>query len=74
MRATDLRLWIISMCIGLFFLGLPSAHAGDAPQWMHALTSVPLPAHDDKTDAVLLYSERSVNVQSLDKIKTKVRL
>jgi len=74
MRATDLRLWIISMCIGLFFLGLPSAHAGDAPQWMHALTSVPLPAHDDKTDAVLLYSERSVNVQSLDKIKTKVRV
>src|SRR4029077_5050424 len=74
MRATDLRLWIISMCIGLFFLGLPSAHAGDAPQWMHALTSVPLPAHDDKTDAVLLYSERSVSVQSLDKIKTKVRV
>jgi hypothetical protein len=74
MPATDLRRWIISMCLGLFVLGLPSAHAGDAPQWMHALTSAPLPAHDEKTDAVLLYSERSVNVQSLDKIKTKVRV
>ena len=74
MPATDLRRWVISICIGLFFLGLPCARAGDAPQWMHALTSAPLPAHDEKTDAVLLYSERSVNVHSLDKIKTKVRV
>ncbi|HZQ95535.1 MAG TPA: DUF3857 and transglutaminase domain-containing protein [Candidatus Sulfotelmatobacter sp.] len=40
---------------------------------MHAVVSAPLPAHDDKTDAVLLYSERVVNVQSIDKIKTRVR-
>ena len=26
------------------------ALAGDAPQWMHAVASVPLPAHDEKTD------------------------
>jgi hypothetical protein len=49
------------------------AAAGDAPQWMHALVNAPLPAHDEKTDAVLLYSEKSVNVQSADKIKTVVR-
>lgn len=49
------------------------ALAGDAPQWMHAVASVPLPPHDEKTDAVLLYSERNVNVQSLEKIKTHVR-
>ena len=48
--------------------------AGDAPQWMHAVANVPLPAHDDKTDAVLLYSERSINVQSMDKIKSRVRM
>jgi hypothetical protein len=48
--------------------------AGDAPQWMHALASAPLPAHDEKTDAVLLYSERTINVQSIDKIKTHVRI
>src|SRR6266481_6189898 len=49
------------------------ARAGDAPSWMHALVNVPLPAHDDKTDAVLLYSERTVAVQSAEKIKTTVR-
>lgn len=49
------------------------ALAGDAPGWMHALVSAPLPAHDDKTDAVLLYSETSVSVQSVDKIKRTVR-
>jgi hypothetical protein len=51
----------------------PPAAAGDAPSWMHALVSSPLPAHDEKTDAVLLYSETDVNVVSADKIKTVVR-
>jgi transglutaminase-like putative cysteine protease len=50
------------------------ANAGDAPQWMHALTNVPLPAHDEKTDAVLLYSERTVNVQSVEKVKSHIRV
>src|SRR5215469_4931616 len=49
------------------------ALAADAPQWMHALVSAPLPAHDEKTDAVLLYSERDVNVQSFTKMTTHVR-
>ena len=40
---------------------------------MHALVNAPLPAHDDKTDAVLLYSETNVNVLSADKIRTVVR-
>jgi hypothetical protein len=50
-----------------------AAGSGSAPPWMHALVSVPLPAHDDKTDAVLLYSETNVTVLSADKIKTQVR-
>lgn len=49
------------------------ATAGDAPSWMHALVNAPLPTHDEKTDAVLLYSENIVTVQSADKIKTLVR-
>src|SRR6185437_14040478 len=49
------------------------ANAGDAPQWMHAVVNSPLPPHDDKTNAVLLYSETNVNVISADKIKTQVR-
>jgi hypothetical protein len=50
----------------------PAAAGGDAPQWMHALVNAPLPAHDDKTDAVLLYSEKTVTVLSTDKIRTVV--
>jgi hypothetical protein len=49
------------------------AVASDAPAWMHALVNVPIPAHDEKVDAVLLYSETNVNVVSADKIKTVVR-
>src|SRR5258708_36385269 len=55
------------------FAGAPRASAGDAPAWMHALVSAPLPAHDEKTDAVLLFSERIVTAQSADKIKITVR-
>src|SRR5947208_174837 len=49
------------------------AFAGDAPAWMHAVVSAPLPAHDEKTDAVLLYSETNVSVISADKVKTVER-
>lgn len=51
----------------------PQALAGDAPQWMHTLVNAPLPAYDDKTDAVLLYSDTNVRVLSADKIRTRVR-
>ena len=49
------------------------ARAGDAPQWMHALVNVPLPAHDEKTDAVMLYSEEILSVQGNGKIKRTER-
>ena len=51
----------------------PSARA-DAPAWMHNLVNAPLPVHDDKTDAVILYSERIVAIQSVDKVKSTVRV
>jgi hypothetical protein len=51
----------------------PVSASGEAPPWMHSLVGVPLPAHDEKTDAVLLYSESNVNVLSTDKIKVVVR-
>ena len=50
------------------------ALAGDAPSWMHAAASAPVPVHDDKTDAVILYSEHAVTVQSLEKIRIRVRV
>ena len=66
----------LTLFLSLFFLlSSPFARAGDAsaPQWMHALVNAPLPAHDEKTDAVLLYSETNVTVLSTDKIKTVER-
>lgn len=51
-------------------LWAPAVRAGDAPQWMHTLVNAPLPAHDDKTNAVVLYSETILNVQGGGKIKT----
>ena len=71
-QETSSRLLLAVAAICIF--GIPSTvRAGDAPQWMHALVSAPVPAHDDRTDAVLLYSETNVNVISSDKIKTVVR-
>ncbi len=49
------------------------ARAGDAPPWMRAVVNAPLPPHDEKTEAVLLFSETNVNVISADKIKTVER-
>jgi hypothetical protein len=40
---------------------------------MHARVGSPLPAVDERTDAVLLYSEMTINVQSAEKIKRTVR-
>lgn len=58
--------------IGIAWWLLVSAQslmAGEAPQWMHSLRNVPLPTYDEKTDAVLLYSEEVVTVTSADKLK-----
>ncbi len=72
--ATSLRIFWVLLCSALCGLAaVPRAAAGDAPQWMRAVVSAPMPAHDDKTDAVLLYSEINVNVVSAEKIKTQVR-
>ena len=66
---------VVLLCAILGALAIPPrTQAGDAPPWMHAVASAPVPAHDEKTDAVLLYSETAINVQSLDKIKTRVRV
>jgi hypothetical protein len=62
------------LAAAFFLVCAPNALAGgDAPQWMHALVNAPLPAYDEKTDAVLLYSETNVTVISTDKIRTQVR-
>ena len=50
-----------------------AAASSDAPQWMHTLVGATMPSYDDKTDAVLLYSETDVTVLSEERIKTRVR-
>jgi Domain of Unknown Function with PDB structure (DUF3857)/Transglutaminase-like superfamily len=70
---TDMKRFLASLP-AIVLLCVCPALASDAPQWMHAVANAPLPDHDEKTDAVLLYSERTVSVQSVEKIKTHVRV
>ena len=63
----------IGVLCGLLFTCPARLAAADAPGWMHTLVSAAVPAHDEKTDAVEMYSERIVTVASADKIKTLVR-
>ncbi len=71
-------LWMVIAAAGVLaaaalaftvFVSVTAASAAEAPGWMHSLTSVPLPEHDEKTDAVLLYSEYVLTVQPNGKIK-----
>jgi len=49
------------------------AFAGDAPSWMRVLVTARMPQHDAETDAILLYSDHSVIVESETRIKTVIR-
>ncbi|MBZ5528260.1 MAG: DUF3857 and transglutaminase domain-containing protein [Acidobacteriia bacterium] len=55
--------------IAVWAAGTTARAGGEAPGWMHALTSVALPTHDEKTEAVLLYSENVLVVQPSGKLK-----
>jgi len=74
-RAPSTRQLLSLLGVAVFLLACvsPAAAGGDAPQWMRALVGVPLPPYDEKTDAVLLYSDTNVTVLSADKIRTHVR-
>ena len=45
----------------------------DAPAWMHAAAARSLPGYDDKTNAVYLYAEDIITVQSNGKIRKTER-
>ncbi len=73
-QATDRRsLLVVFWSAVLMVTVVPQAAASNAPDWMRALVGVTLPSYDEKTDAVLLYSETNVTVLSADKIRTHVR-
>jgi len=46
-----------------------SSVRADAPAWMHNLVGASLPAHDEKTVAVLLYSDDVLTIQNNGKLK-----
>ncbi len=48
----------------------PRAILADAPAWMHAAAAAPIPAHDEKTDAIAVYSEDIMIVLSDSKVKS----
>src|SRR5258706_7944398 len=75
LRATNGRNLLLAGCIVASMLAyVPEAVAGgDAPPWMRSLVNAPIPSYDEKTDAVLLYSETNVTVVSVDKIRTQIR-
>src|ERR1700692_2812592 len=74
-RATERRgMLLAASIVAAIFAYAPLAAAGpEAPRWMHALVNAPLPSYDEKTDAVLLYSETDVTVVSTDKVRTRFR-
>ena len=73
--ATGRRVLLVCVWITLCVAAIVprAAASGDAPPWMHALVGITLPSYDEKTDAVLLYSETNVTVLSEDKIRKHVR-
>jgi len=74
MPAIEQRLLRVFLCAAVFVVVASGCvWASDAPPWMRAVASAPLPAHDEKTDAVLLYEEVNINVVSADKVKIQVR-
>ena len=77
MLATKKKGTRLGVALGIAMLALgavPRAMAGsEAPQWMHSLVACPLPSYDEKTEAVLLYSDTNVTVLSEDKVRTHVR-
>jgi Domain of Unknown Function with PDB structure (DUF3857)/Transglutaminase-like superfamily len=69
-RTMRKAIWIATAMCVCWALAPNCARGADAPQWMHALVNAPLPPHDEKADAVLMYSEEILNVQSNGKIKS----
>ena len=61
---------VMILCGGLGLASFPPGVVADAPAWMHSAASAPLPSHDEKTDAVLLYSEDVTSVQADGKVKS----
>jgi transglutaminase-like putative cysteine protease len=65
------RICCIAACavLAAALTGIRVAHAASAPAWVQAQVGVPTPEHDEKTTAVLLYSEVILTAQPNGKLK-----
>jgi len=70
-RTGSLRIGALLATLSL--IGARLAVAGDAPSWIHAQAGATLPAHDDKTNAIVLYAETILTIQPNGKIKKLYR-
>ena len=55
--------YVAALCVVCLALAAGVAEAAEAPPWMHALVGAALPPHDDKANAIQLYSEIRFTVQ-----------
>jgi hypothetical protein len=69
---SNLAAVILAVCSGACPMS-PGLASADAPAWLHAVANVPVPEHDDKTDAVLLLSEDVLTVQPNGRMKRLTR-
>jgi hypothetical protein len=60
---------LIRLAVVMTLIAACPALGAEAPKWMHALTGVSLPAYDERSVAVQLYSETWLTVQPSGKIK-----
>ena len=67
-RRTSAHYWRLA-ALALAALGSRTAGASGAPAWMQSLSAAPLPAHDERADAVMLYSETVLSVQANGKLR-----
>jgi hypothetical protein len=73
LRRSTLVYLMLAALAGTLLSGSSAAKDASAPNWMHVLSSLPLPPHDEKTDAVILYSEIILVVEPNGKIKETER-
>src|SRR5271165_2946340 len=73
--ATSCALFVCATALLVCLLADPLIARGSdqAPSWMHTAAAAPLPAYDEETDAVLLYAEESITVQSAGSMRATVR-
>lgn len=68
-RRADVRTLAPAIALCWLALGPVQALASDPPDWMRSLPGAPVPAHEDKDDAVILYSETVLTVEPSGKLK-----